>query len=110
MGTNRKPLKFVFKKENRFLGSKDMIKKQKKLGILGKSHFFDRKSLNWSNLVKTYRNSLLVEKYSKLNKEHEFDAKNIIKCSFRELLAFWSKQMTIFDLHMILGKYKKIFQ
>ena len=27
--------------------------------IFGKSHFFVWKSLNWSNLVKTYRNSIL---------------------------------------------------
>jgi hypothetical protein len=62
-------------------------------------------------LVKAYRNSFLFfEKYSKLNKELELDAKNIIKCSFKESLAFLSKKMTIFALHMILGKYKKIFQ
>ncbi len=40
------------------MGSKDMIKKPKTLGIFGKSHFFGRKSLNRSNLVKTYRNSI----------------------------------------------------
>ncbi len=70
-----------------------MIKKTKKMGIFGKTHFFGRKSLNWSNLVKVYRNSLLFfEKYSKLYKELELDAKNIIKCSFKELLAFLSKK------------------
>jgi hypothetical protein len=52
-----------------------MIKKPKKLVIFGKSHYFGRKSLNWSNLVKTHRNSLIFfEKYSKLNKKHEYDA------------------------------------
>jgi hypothetical protein len=45
-----------------------MIKKTKKLVIYGKSHFFDQKLLNMSNLVKTHRNSLLfLVKYSKLN-------------------------------------------
>ena len=87
-----------------------MTKNQKNLVIFGKSHIFDQKSLNLSNLVKTQRNSLLFfEKYPKLNEEHEFDAKNIIKCSFKELLAFLSKKMTIFDLSMILGKYIRIY-
>jgi hypothetical protein len=77
------------------------------MGSFGKSHFFGRKSLNWSNLVNTYRNSLV---FLKLNKEHELDAKIIIKWPFKELLAFLSKKMTIFDNHMVFGKYKKIFQ
>jgi hypothetical protein len=64
--------------------------------------------LIWSKLIEILY--IFFEKYSKLNKELELDAKNIIKCSFKELLAFLSKKMTIFDLHMILGKYKKIFQ
>jgi hypothetical protein len=86
-----------------------MTKKQN-WGIFDKSHYFDQKSLNWSNLVKTYRNSLLFfVKHAKLNKEHEYDAKNIIKCSFKELLVFLSKKMTIFDLIMFLGKYKRIY-
>jgi hypothetical protein len=70
MYTIGKPLKcgvywFWFYK-NRFVGSKYMTKKTKNWGIFGKSHFFDQKSLNWSNLVKTFRNSLLFfVKFSK---------------------------------------------
>jgi len=74
-----------------------MTKKPKKFG-----HF-----LIWSK-----PNEILYffyVKYPKLNEEHEFDAKNIIKCSFKELLVFISKKMTIFDLSMILGTYMRIY-
>jgi hypothetical protein len=89
-----KPLKFwvlwflIYK--NRITGSKDMTKNPKNLVHFVEFHFFDQKSFNLSNLVKIQRNSLLffLVKYSKLNKKHEFDAKNIIKGSFKELLAF----------------------
>jgi hypothetical protein len=71
-----------------------MTKKTKKIGaFLANPTFFDQKSLNWSNLVKTYRNSLLFFViYSKLHTEHEYDVKNVIKCSFKELLAFCPKK------------------
>jgi hypothetical protein len=67
----------VLELRNSVPGIKRSVKKNKKnLVIFGKSHFFGRKSLNWSNLVKTYRNSLLLffEKHSKFNKELEYDA------------------------------------
>jgi hypothetical protein len=59
-----KPLKFGVKLflnyKNRFTGSKVTTTKNKKIGgIFGKPHFLDQKPLNWSNLVKTYRNSLI---------------------------------------------------
>jgi hypothetical protein len=81
-----------------------MTKKTKKLWYFWQIPLFHQNTLNLSNLVKTQRNSLLFfVKYSKLNKEHGFDAKNIIKCLFKDLLSFLSKKMTIFDLSMILG-------
>ena len=53
---------------------------------------------------------VFIEQIAKLNKEYENDDYNSIKCLFKELWSFLSKKMTIFDLNMILGKYKKIFQ
>jgi len=73
-----------------------MTKNLKNWVIFVKSHFFDKKPLLSNSL-------LFFENYSKLNDEHEFDAK---LCSFKELMAFLSKKMTIFYLSMILGKYK----
>jgi len=62
-----------------------MTKKTKKLGHFLQIPLFYQNSLKSSNLVNPkYPTKFFTffVKYSKLNEEHEFDATNIIKCSF----------------------------
>ena len=68
-----------------------MAEKTKKIGpFLANPNFLTKNlwiGLIWPKLIEILY--FFFVKYSKLNKEDDYVAKNIIKCSFKKLLAFF---------------------